>query len=190
MESNDHKHFNLSLRTPIHTFYQPSTIAVAVIYLSALINKMPLPTNPQWYECFDATREEVEEVLEHILSLYYDEQTGGDATTRSESVRVKRRVKRWLPVTLVELEEFIQSGYQFYSTGNSGRRIVEGFGEVEQFVAPPREAIGKVDNSANSVHNLNISRRGRSRSPSQKRRRSRSRSRDREQQRARQHRDE
>ncbi|KAJ3299431.1 hypothetical protein HK104_008937 [Borealophlyctis nickersoniae] len=77
---------NDSLRTNICVCYQPSTIACAVIFLAARVCKVKLPTNPPWWEVFEANFEDLENIAGHILNLY------------------KGPVKRDLPLTVAELE--------------------------------------------------------------------------------------
>ncbi|KND01998.1 uncharacterized protein SPPG_02504 [Spizellomyces punctatus DAOM BR117] len=85
-------YMNDGLRTSIYVCYQPSTIACAVIYLAARVCKVKLPTNPPWWEVFDADLEDLENVSGHILSLY------------------RKPVRKGLPLTVTELETFLESG--------------------------------------------------------------------------------
>ncbi|TPX63989.1 hypothetical protein SpCBS45565_g06186 [Spizellomyces sp. 'palustris'] len=85
-------YMNDGLRTSIYVCYQPSTIACAVIYLAARVCKVKLPTNPPWWEVFDADLEDLENVSGHILNLY------------------RKPVRKGLPLTIAELETFLESG--------------------------------------------------------------------------------
>jgi len=50
---------SISLRTNIYVCYQPPTIACAVIYLAARICGVKLPTQPPWWELFEAELEDI-----------------------------------------------------------------------------------------------------------------------------------
>lgn len=63
-------YMNDSFRTTVFCEYQPETIACACIFLAARMLKIALPSNPHWYEVFDATTEEVEKIALTILKLY------------------------------------------------------------------------------------------------------------------------
>ncbi|CAG8595476.1 5548_t:CDS:2 [Paraglomus brasilianum] len=52
-------YLNDSLRTNIYVCYQPPTIACAVIYLAARICGVKLPTQPPWWELFEAELEDI-----------------------------------------------------------------------------------------------------------------------------------
>ncbi|EDV23970.1 uncharacterized protein TRIADDRAFT_37896 [Trichoplax adhaerens] len=56
-------YMNDSLRTDVFMRYTPETIACACIYLSARQLGIGLPSNPPWYEVFDATTKEMEVYL-------------------------------------------------------------------------------------------------------------------------------
>jgi len=61
---------NDSLRTNVFVRYSPETIACACIYLSARVLKIPLPNNPNWFEIFGVSEEEIEDVCITVLKLY------------------------------------------------------------------------------------------------------------------------
>ncbi|KAJ3022654.1 hypothetical protein HKX48_005584 [Thoreauomyces humboldtii] len=82
-------YLNDGLRTIIYVCYQPSTIACAAIFLAARTHGVKLPTNPPWWEVFDSTLEDLERIAGHLLALY------------------RRPTRKGLPLTLVELEAFM-----------------------------------------------------------------------------------
>ncbi|CAG2112362.1 unnamed protein product, partial [Medioppia subpectinata] len=63
-------YMNDSLRTNVFVRYSPETIACACIYLSARILKVPLPKNPNWFEVFDVSEHQIQDVCQTILKLY------------------------------------------------------------------------------------------------------------------------
>ncbi|KAG9292132.1 hypothetical protein G9A89_005276 [Geosiphon pyriformis] len=52
-------YLNDSLRTNIYVCYQPPTIACAVIWLAARMCQVKLPTEPAWWELFEARLEDI-----------------------------------------------------------------------------------------------------------------------------------
>lgn len=61
---------NDSLRTNVFVLYNPETIACACIYLSARELKIPLPTKPAWFEIFNVTESDIQDICYTILRLY------------------------------------------------------------------------------------------------------------------------
>lgn len=82
-------YLNDALRTNVYVCYQPPTIACAVIYLAARTAGVTLPTNPPWWEIFDAELEDLENIAGVILSLY------------------ARQLPIHLPLTVKEMEEYL-----------------------------------------------------------------------------------
>ncbi|KAI8820265.1 cyclin-L1, partial [Fimicolochytrium jonesii] len=82
-------YLNDGLRTNIYTLYQPSTLACAAIHLAARKHRIPLPTNPPWWEVFDAEEEDLRNIAGEIGRLY----RGG--------------ARRGLPVTVGEMEVWL-----------------------------------------------------------------------------------
>jgi hypothetical protein len=59
------------LRLPLCIRFKPETIATACIYLAARALQIPLPESPNpWWELFDATWSEIEEISRTIMNLY------------------------------------------------------------------------------------------------------------------------
>ncbi|KAJ3053389.1 hypothetical protein HK097_004396 [Rhizophlyctis rosea] len=79
-------YMNDSCRTIVSVCYQPSVIACAVIFLAARFSEVKLPTNPPWWDLFEADLEDMEIICGHILNLY------------------QRPVRRDLPLTVDELD--------------------------------------------------------------------------------------
>jgi len=67
-------YMNDSFRTTVFCEYQPETIACACIFLAARMLKIALPSEPNWYEIFDATTEKIETIALKILKLYSKQQ--------------------------------------------------------------------------------------------------------------------
>lgn len=63
-------YMNDSLRSDVFVRFTPETIACACIFLAARTLKVPLPQRPAWYELFDATYDDIEDVSISILRLY------------------------------------------------------------------------------------------------------------------------
>jgi hypothetical protein len=63
-------YLNDGLRTPIYVIYQPHTIACAAIHMAARYQRLPMPTNPPWWEVFEAEAEEIEAVCAWLAYLY------------------------------------------------------------------------------------------------------------------------
>ncbi|XP_028394143.1 cyclin-L2-like [Dendronephthya gigantea] len=63
-------YMNDALRTNVFVRYQPETIACACISLSARQLQIPLPSRPPWWELFDSTMEDIEDVCVTLLKLY------------------------------------------------------------------------------------------------------------------------
>ena len=61
---------NDSLRTDIFVRYQPETIAVACIYLSARKLNIPLPRKPAWYEILSVEEDDIRDCCYRIICLY------------------------------------------------------------------------------------------------------------------------
>lgn len=61
---------NDSLRTNVFVRYSPEKIACSCIFLSARELKIPLPTKPAWFDIFDVTENEIEDICKAILRLY------------------------------------------------------------------------------------------------------------------------
>lgn len=61
----------MSLRTTLCVRYPPEIVAVGCIYVAARMLQIPLPEEPEpWWELFDATIYDIEEVCRSVLSLY------------------------------------------------------------------------------------------------------------------------
>ncbi|XP_065655330.1 cyclin-L1 [Hydra vulgaris] len=63
-------YMNDSLRTDVFVRYVPEKVACSCIFLAARIEKINLPLRPPWWELFDITNEEIEEIALIILRLY------------------------------------------------------------------------------------------------------------------------
>ncbi|CAG2161325.1 unnamed protein product [Oppiella nova] len=63
-------YMNDSLRTNVFVRYSPETIACACIYLSARVLKVPLPKNPNWFEVFNVSEDQLKDICISILKLY------------------------------------------------------------------------------------------------------------------------
>lgn len=63
-------YMNDSLRSDVFVRFPPETIACACIFLAARTEKINLPLRPPWYELFDATYDDIEDISITILRLY------------------------------------------------------------------------------------------------------------------------
>ncbi|XP_054165309.1 cyclin-L2-like [Oppia nitens] len=63
-------YMNDSLRTNVFVRYSPETIACACIYLSARTLKVSLPNNPNWFEVFNVSEDQIKDICKTILKLY------------------------------------------------------------------------------------------------------------------------
>lgn len=63
-------YMNDSLRTDVFVRFSPETIACACIFLAARTVKVNLPLRPPWWELFDATHDEIEDISLTILRMY------------------------------------------------------------------------------------------------------------------------
>lgn len=63
-------YMNDSLRTDVFVRFSPDIIACACIFLAARINKVNLPMKPPWWQLFDASYADVEDIALGILRLY------------------------------------------------------------------------------------------------------------------------
>lgn len=61
---------NDSFRTNVFVQYHPETIACACIYLAARQLQVPLPNSPPWFNIFDVTEDEINDICLGILKLY------------------------------------------------------------------------------------------------------------------------
>jgi len=61
---------NDSLRTNLCVRFKPETIAVGAIFMAARFEQTKLPQEPPWWELFDTTVEELQEIIYTILELY------------------------------------------------------------------------------------------------------------------------
>jgi hypothetical protein len=61
---------NDSLRTSVLLRYPPEVVACGCIFLAARSLKVPLPENPGWWQMFDATYSELEDIALDILEMY------------------------------------------------------------------------------------------------------------------------
>eukprot|EP00795_Rhopilema_esculentum_P007125 gene7125-12779_t len=63
-------YMNDSLRTDVFLRFPPETIGCACIFLAARSLKISLPQRPPWWELFDSTYDDVEEISLTLLKLY------------------------------------------------------------------------------------------------------------------------
>lgn len=63
-------YMNDSLRTDVFVRFKPEVIACACIFLAARVVKINLPLRPPWWELFDATYDDIEDISLSILRLY------------------------------------------------------------------------------------------------------------------------
>ncbi|KAH9424523.1 Cyclin-L2 [Dermatophagoides pteronyssinus] len=63
-------YMNDSLQTNVFVRYPPESIACACIHLSSRILRVPLPSQPLWYEMFNVDTESIEDICKSILMLY------------------------------------------------------------------------------------------------------------------------
>ncbi|KAK9709946.1 hypothetical protein K7432_008695 [Basidiobolus ranarum] len=84
-------YLNDSLRTNVYVCYQPPTIACAMIFLAARTCQIKLPLSPPWWEVFDASIEDMENISGHILNVY------------------RKKLPSNLPLTSSELEEYVKN---------------------------------------------------------------------------------
>ncbi|OTF81171.1 hypothetical protein BLA29_011431, partial [Euroglyphus maynei] len=61
---------NDSLQTNVFVRYPPESIACACIHLSSRVLRVPLPSQPLWYEMFNVDSESIEDICKSILMLY------------------------------------------------------------------------------------------------------------------------
>lgn len=61
---------NDSLRTDVFVRYQPETIAVACVYLSARKLKIPLPKKPSWYQVLGVEEDDIKDCCYRMICLY------------------------------------------------------------------------------------------------------------------------
>lgn len=66
-------YLNDTLRIDICTRYSAESIACAAIYLASRVVQEPLPSSPPWWELFDTTKENVEEIAIQIMRMYQQE---------------------------------------------------------------------------------------------------------------------
>jgi hypothetical protein len=63
-------YLNDSLRTIVYVKFPSEVIATAAIYMAARMLQIPLPESPAWWELFDATKAQLDEIAWHITRLY------------------------------------------------------------------------------------------------------------------------
>ncbi|XP_056599881.1 cyclin-L1 [Triplophysa dalaica] len=63
-------YMNDALRTNAFVRFEPETIACACIFLAARVLEIPLPSKPQWYLLFGATKEDIKEICVSTMKLY------------------------------------------------------------------------------------------------------------------------
>jgi hypothetical protein len=85
--------YEVSLRTNVYVSYQPQTIACAAIFLATHDFGVNLRTDPPWWDIFEATLDDIQNIAGHMRLLY---------TVDAMSVDN-------LPWTQSELEEFLKS---------------------------------------------------------------------------------
>eukprot|EP00270_Netrium_digitus_P016975 TRINITY_DN6154_c0_g1_i1.p1 TRINITY_DN6154_c0_g1~~TRINITY_DN6154_c0_g1_i1.p1 ORF type:complete len:569 (-),score=53.60 TRINITY_DN6154_c0_g1_i1:537-2063(-) len=61
---------NDSLRTTLCVRFRSEVVACGVIYAAARRARIPLPENPPWWLCFDAQKDEIDEVCRVLANLY------------------------------------------------------------------------------------------------------------------------
>jgi len=63
-------YMNDSLRTDVFVRFKPEVIACACIFLAARIVKINLPSRPPWWQLFDASYDDIEDIALSIITLY------------------------------------------------------------------------------------------------------------------------
>uniref|UniRef100_A0A7M5V6X3 Cyclin-like domain-containing protein n=2 Tax=Clytia hemisphaerica TaxID=252671 RepID=A0A7M5V6X3_9CNID len=63
-------YMNDSLRSDVFVRFPPESIACACIFLAARNEQVPLPQRPAWFQIFDATYNEIEDISISIMRLY------------------------------------------------------------------------------------------------------------------------
>ncbi|XP_048581687.1 cyclin-L2 [Nematostella vectensis] len=82
-------HMNDSLRTSAFVRFAPETIACACIFLASRLLKICLPSNPPWYELFDAQLSDLEEISLTILRLFARPKVSLDSLQKKVAVLQK-----------------------------------------------------------------------------------------------------